>query len=308
MYKSIVLIVIVCIIISGCNKTKNSSKEIIAKVNNDLIYSEDIIQETYRKIYSIKKNAIDNLIKEKVLDLEAKKKNVTIDSLKMILTLQANKKAIAQIKENNLNLNNKYNEYRNKNFQLMIDSLVDLYNVKSYLVPKYYRKIQTSDLYSVRLNKKESKNKVYIISDYNCFACKKSHKHLSKIIDKYNDRISFHFIYFSDYIEKGFNAVLAAKKQGIGLQLFDFLFKQHGNIPEEKFIQFANEMDLDVSKFKEDFQNKKADAALLKTKVKLIERGIYKTPTFIVNQKVIDYKDPIQLLENTIYQELYEEN
>lgn len=101
---------------------------------------------------------------------------------------------------------------------------------------------------------------------------------------------------------------MAAKKQGKGLQLFNLLFKQHENISEENFIQFAIELDLDILKFKKDFQNKKADAALIKTKAKLIEQGIYKTPTFIVNQKVIDYTDPIQLLDNTIYHELYKEN
>lgn len=132
--------------------------------------------------------------------------------------------------------------------------------------------------------------KVIIIEfvDYNCGYCKKSLDAITRLL---NSELSLK-ISFRDYpilsasSKFAAKAALAAKKQGKYFELHSELLNVKGNLSEEKILEMAKNIDIDVTKLKIDMEDPEI-AVIIQNNENLAKKlNIRGTPTFIINGKL----------------------
>jgi len=321
-YNLIIIILLLLVAFNGCtNKNKKTNKNIIAEIGEEKIELEKIDSLLNDQIYEIRLNALENEISKKLLEIEAKKQNISLEKL---VNTEINKKAKTVtgkelsdyiIKSDfNFNDTSKLKNYligiKQKERQSQyVDSLKNIYKVKVFLKPTYFNVIDTKSLYAHNLNENNSKVTVYIISDFRCSSCQETEKTLRKIYNKYNNKIKFAFIYYSGYIDKDALACEAAEKQNKFRKMHDIIFENSDLLSNDSiYYEFAKKIGLDLNKFKLDMQDKSLLKPLLNNKDFLIANQIYTTPSFIVNNKVLNRKYAINYLEEIIDEELEKYN
>jgi len=147
---------------------------------------------------------------------------------------------------------------------------------------------------------------VYVISNPNCFSCKEIFDDIEYLVRKYNNQVNFWFIYLSNYFENDAIAFLAAHKQN---KFIDFYRKIYQDISselnsEDYLINLATDIGLNIKEFENELTDKSNLRYFLETRDFLFKNEIFETPSFIVNQLVMDGQDAINYLENVILEEI----
>lgn len=317
-----IISVLTCVEFYGCKgssekKYQKKNNNIAAIINKEILTVESIDSMLSTQIYEIRMNAIEILISRKILENESKKQNISLEELiKKDIKLKCKKIShedfqdyIKQSNNTNIDTNNilKYIEVnRQKERQTQyVDSLKNIYTTKILLKPSFFRIIETADLYSQNITENKSNIQVYIISNYKCPSCQKAENILNYLYQKYYNKVNFRFIYFSDYIGNDALACEAAAKQNQFKQMHNLIFKNTDLLYKDSiYYDFAKKLNLNLNDFKDSFHNKMVLKRLLENKNLLILKKIYSTPTFIVNNKVLDGKHAIDYLEEVIIEEL----
>ena len=133
-------------------------------------------------------------------------------------------------------------------------------------------------------------------SDYQCPACAYFHPIVEKLKDKYGDQIEFEMKYFPlnshQYAALAARAAQAAKNQGKFYEMHSLLFENQdrwsgSGSPSSIFVNFARELELDVSKFKDDLNAAETQKTVMKQRNEGRAAGVNATPTFFIEgQKV----------------------
>ena len=98
-------------------------------------------------------------------------------------------------------------------------------------------------------------------------------------------------------------AARAAQEQGKFWEYHDLLYEnQPGGFSEEKLVELAREMGLDVEKFEADLSSGRYERAVLEDFREGQRRGISGTPTFIINGHVLAGLQPLEVYRNAIEQ------
>ena len=135
--------------------------------------------------------------------------------------------------------------------------------------------------------------------------CQKSEKILKTLYKKYNNKVNFKFVYYSNYIDKSALACVAAARQNKFKEMHDIIFENTDLLNQDSVcFYFAKKIGLDTERLKKDINDKQILKILLDNKDLLISKEIYSTPTFIVNGKVLDDKYAVDYLEDVIIEEI----
>ena len=98
-------------------------------------------------------------------------------------------------------------------------------------------------------------------------------------------------------------AARAAQEQGKFWEYHDLLYEnQPGGFSEEKLVELAREMGLDVEKFEADLSSGRYERAVLEDFREGQRRGISGTPTFIINGHVLAGLQPLEVYRKAIEQ------
>ena len=132
--------------------------------------------------------------------------------------------------------------------------------------------------------------KVIIIEfvDYNCGYCKKSLDAITRLLNSdLSLKVSFRdYPILSASSKFAAKAALAAKKQGKYFELHSELLNVKGNLSEEKILEMAKNIDIDVAKLKIDMEDPEI-AVIIQNNENLAKKlNIRGTPTFIINGKL----------------------
>ncbi|OGD86127.1 hypothetical protein A2164_03915 [Candidatus Curtissbacteria bacterium RBG_13_35_7] len=127
-------------------------------------------------------------------------------------------------------------------------------------------------------------------SDFQCPACKSAHTIVKKILETKGDQVYFVFRHYPLSIHKNgktaSQAAESAGSQGKFFEMSDLIFEnqkdwQDANNAKEIFEGYAKQLELDVDKFKDEFDNGtgriNSDFALGN------KSGVESTPTFFIN-------------------------
>ena len=128
-----------------------------------------------------------------------------------------------------------------------------------------------------------------------CPACAEFHPILKQIREEYSDRITFQVVHFPltanfQNARAGHRAVEAAAVQGKFWEMHDLLFEKRDlwtqeatNNPVPQIETFAEELGLDIEKFKADFKSEEVNNIINGDEEYLKSLGASVTPTFFIN-------------------------
>lgn len=313
----------------SCNIPNVKKDDVIAEVNGEKIFLSELSLQSKQEIfdllntaYEIKYRVLTDLIKQKLLENAAKKENMSLDDFvdflvqqKLFLDQDSIKKNygintqsfyakndLIPLKEGSIEEELSFKRrFRSRIAQAFVDSLYQKADVKRYIYPPKQPKCVVEDLcvhYRGNLN---SSTTFIVASDYNCERCVQFEKTLSKLYDKYKEKVKFGFVHFADAPSLAALACEAADKQKQFWAFHDTIFNYSGVADSAFVYEFAKSKKLDMKKFDENMHSpenyKKMDDIINK----LVERGLMATPTIIINDRLVyvtnSYEELSKLLE-----------
>lgn len=149
-------------------------------------------------------------------------------------------------------------------------------------------------------------------SDFQCPACKAYQSMVKQVVEKYKDRLLFVYRHFPLQQHKNAQAAAlaseAAANQNQFWQMHDKLFKEQDEWansakPNETFIRYANDLKLDIEKFKRDLDSDKAKNKIKSDQESGVSFGVNSTPSFFLNGKKLDNPRSVEEFEKLINRE-----
>ena len=138
--------------------------------------------------------------------------------------------------------------------------------------------------------------KVVEFSDVQCPACKSAYSTVEQIKSEFKDRISFEYYHYPlrvvhPYAQKAAEAVECANDQGKFWEYLDVAFAQSPHLQKKNLKIVAGQVGLDTEKFNACLDSG-AKRKVVEGDIKLGDvRGIQGTPTFFINDKLLDNWD-----------------
>lgn len=138
--------------------------------------------------------------------------------------------------------------------------------------------------------------------DYQCPYCQTYHATIKNVLATYGDQITFQFVNFplTSLHQNAFAALRAAEaadKQGKFWEMHDALYESSdpngrsgwvaSSAPSTFFNQYAQQLGLNVEKFKTDYASKAVNSAINADLTKGNKLGVEGTPTFFLNGKKV---------------------
>ncbi|MBI2018117.1 DsbA family protein [Candidatus Daviesbacteria bacterium] len=150
--------------------------------------------------------------------------------------------------------------------------------------------------------KREARVSLIEYSDLQCPACKVYYPLVKRIVEEFDDSITFayrHFplrsIHFNSQLAS--QALEAAGKQGKFWQMHDLLFdlqEEWAKVqdPRSLFEKYAQNLGLDLAQFKKDLESNQVRDEVEKDYQSAVKAGVNATPTFFINgQKIQNPKN-----------------
>lgn len=148
-------------------------------------------------------------------------------------------------------------------------------------------------------------------SDFQCPACAMYQPLIKKLSEEFPQELKIVFRHFPlSEIHPNANissyAAQAAQAQNKFWEMADILFSRQAewsNLenPEEKFISYAQELNLDIEKFKTDLTSAETKDKVSKDRISAENNNLNSTPTFFVNGQKIINPSSYNELKNTIF-------
>lgn len=299
-----VLLLILAVLLYSCSKV---DKEVVAEINGHKIYASELSQVTTQETFDllnmahdIKMRALDDLIKRKLIEYEALKRGKLNEEF---LDVYVDSVFASSIEKSTADLLPK-NEMRNILIRHLADSLFNKAQIRRYVYPPKQPECVVADLCVQYRGNLDATTHLIVASDFTCKRCAEFEKTLKRIYDKYQDRVKFGFINFANEPNLASLACEAAGKHGKFWQFHDAIFS-HDALPDSAFIfGLAENLGLDVAKYKQDLQSAATYNRVNHTIDKLMERGLFATPTIIINNRLVyitnSYEELTKLLDKEL--------
>lgn len=324
------LIIFCILLLCSCS---NRDKSIVAEVNGHEVYASELsqltTQETFDLLntaYEIKMKALEDLIKQKLIEQEASvagktfetflndyvEKVISIkeDSLlavygsvneRVLLSRERLSKVSSESIEGVISLKN---DVRAALIQHLADSLYNKAEVKRYLYPPKQPKCIVSDL-NVRYRGNLNAATTFIVaSDFDCKRCIDFEKTLRRIYDEYKDRVKFGFINFADEPTLASLSCEAAAKYGKFWEFHDAIFEHEALVDSSFIFNIATNSGLDLKAYKKELLSAPNYDKVNHAINKLMERGLFATPTIIINDRLVYITNSYEELTKLLNQEL----
>ena len=134
--------------------------------------------------------------------------------------------------------------------------------------------------------------------DFQCPACAEYFPLIDTVKDIYGDEISFQFRHYSLFgsFPNSMAAHLAAEAAGQQDRFFemhDLIYERQANWSEmndvqETFDGYAEELELDMEQFREDYSDPKTRAVVMADLERGNAQGVTGTPTFFINEERVE--------------------
>jgi len=259
------------------------------------------------QIYARKKDQLDRIITEKLLEDEATKRGVSVQQLlsekirpqeinvteeEVERYYQANQakwadwKGSAEELKARIQIQLRNDRYRQKIFEFS-RSLVGPGEVVVYLnePPPPLAHLNLRGAYS--LGPVDAAVTVIEFSDYLCPACRKAHEATGKVKEIYKDRIRWVFKDFPlamhKWAEKAAEAARCAGEQGKFWEYQDVLFGSKEELDPARLKRYAGELGLQADRFGECLDSGKYKSAVEADIETARKAGINSTPTFVID-------------------------
>jgi len=146
-------------------------------------------------------------------------------------------------------------------------------------------------------------------SEFQCPFCKRVVPTVAQLAKDYQGKVKIAFKHnplpFHSYALDASKAAIAAGKQGKFWEMHDKLFDaQGGNLTRSDFERFAQELQLNLTKFKADLDSSEVAATIKADQDEAARLGARGTPTFFINGRRLTGAQPIEQFKTIIDEEL----
>ncbi len=145
-------------------------------------------------------------------------------------------------------------------------------------------------------------------SDFQCPFCSRAVPTITEIEKEYAGKVKVAFKHqplpFHQNARLAANAAMAANEQGKFWQMHDKLFANQQALDRASIEKYAQEIGLDMNKFKAALDSNKFDAEITKDSNEGMQAGANGTPTFFINGRMLVGAQPIDQFKAIIDEEL----
>jgi protein-disulfide isomerase len=145
-------------------------------------------------------------------------------------------------------------------------------------------------------------------SDFQCPFCSRVGPTLAKINQDYPQDVKVVFkhlpLAFHNKAMGAAQAAEAAGKQGKFWEMHDLLFQNQRALSEEKYVEWAGELKLDIEKFKKDMVSAEVKQRIEADKREASKLGVTGTPGFFINGRFLSGAKPYDSFKAIIDKEL----
>lgn len=301
---------------AACGHPMQKPTDPVAKLGNEIITIADLDEAVGGQLYEIRKQALDGLIRDRMLEAKAKKEGVP-DAEALL------KKVVADPTDAEIQAT--YEQAKASGRELPpIDQ------VKPQIVQ--YLRGQKTEAYIAQLRKEAdvkvtlppyrvkidpagpAKGKdgapitMVVFSDYQCPFCVKAEPTVAEVLKAYPDKIRLVFrdypLPFHPLAPKAAEASHCAEDQGKFWEMHDKMFGANGQIDVEALKKLAREIGLDGDKFDKCLlSGEKAGAVDANFKAGK-KAGVNGTPAFFINGRLLSGALPLDEFKKIIDEEL----
>lgn len=275
-----------------------------------------------RTEHEILEKATTRLVEEKLLDLEAAKRGITKEQL---ISLEIQQKVTDPTDEEIDDLYEMNRDRVNRPKEAMIDQL------RQFLRDRSERRIREAfldqlekehkvvrEIESVRfdvkadgypsMGPKSAPVTLVLFSDFQCPYCRDLGDTLKEIVKDYDGKVRLVFRQFPLKIhanaERAAEASLCADDQKRFWEMHDRLFENQGALTEENILTQAQQLELDIEKFKTCLTDSSHKADIKADLRAGAAAGIDSTPTLFINGLYMSGGQPYEAIAAVIDQEL----
>ena len=170
-------------------------------------------------------------------------------------------------------------------------------------------------VYFIKSNKTEEVVELPIVleefSDFQCPACKAYFEVVETVRSEFSEEeLDFQYKHLPltsihEYAYSSAIASEAAREQGKFIEYYRILFENQENLTEQDLLKYAQDLELDIDKFKSDLENPDVIARVDNDAKEAEDRGYDSTPTFVLNGKRLTMStNPEEQLRNAIQEKI----
>ena len=304
--------------------------QVAATINGKPIYTKDLDQafggRIAQQIYNMRKNTLDDLIDQKILEQAAAEKKMTVDALlkaevdaKLTEPTDEEIKAIYDSNKDKFGGDPlekvrgqiaNYLKQNRKNIQKeqFLSQLKLKTKVETKLVSPPVQRIKVEAGDNPAIGPENAKVTVIEFTDYQCPFCGKARPTVQQMIDTYKDNLryvlrdfplSFHQDSFAAHV-----ASHCAGEQGKYWEYNKILFNSQTALKPDKLKEYAKQVGLDTKKFDECLDSNKYAGKIQQNMEEASKAGVSGTPSFFINGIMISGAQPFSKFKEIIDEEL----
>ncbi len=145
-------------------------------------------------------------------------------------------------------------------------------------------------------------------SDFQCPFCRRAGPTLDQIEKEYGDKVQIVFkhmpLSMHTKARPAHAAAEAARLQGKFWEMHDKIFADQRAMSEEKYVEYATELGMDVEKFKKDSASDEVEKRIAADYAQATKLGVTGTPAFFVNGRFLSGAQPFASFKTLVDQEL----
>lgn len=320
------LVVASPLLLIGQNTISKNSGEPIAAVEDQAIYEQDLLAVAGQQLYDLrdqeyklKRDALDKIIRKKVVEAEAKKRGITTDELwkqevdsKIPEPSDEEAKGYFLAAQNQATLSFEALKPQVKQFivnaeiqrarKVYEDKLRANTDIAILLQPPTVH--VTYDPARVEGNPKAPIT-IVEFADYQCPFCKKSEETVKALLGKYDGKVKLAFLDFpltEIHGQAGGSAEAArcALEQGKFWEYHDSLFADPSHLEEASLFARAKDLHLNESAFRSCLASGKFRDDIQANRLQGVEAGVTGTPAFFINGVFLSGAQPQEEFEKII--------
>lgn len=322
----------------GCNS--NISKNTISNKDNVVVQIDSLLipmdsidklihQEIYdelSRIYLIRKVALEQVIDDKVLTLEANKQRLSVIKLKEDLfkgkitheslvnfakqTSYPNN--VPELRETLVfhDINSLKGQellatrYKKHLLNQYIDSLKKAHQITILLKPPRSPKLKVDNLLTHFKGNSDAPVTFLVVSDFECSICREQNNIFTQMFLKHKDKVRFGFSHYGSYVSNSAIASECASNQGKFWEMHDSIFNAKLVPDSVALFRMARNLNLDMNAFWNDYKNKTLSEKIMNNLLKLESAGIYGTPTIMINDRLIFNSTSLDEIEKMLKEEI----
>ena len=305
----------------------------LAEVDGVAIASEEVekplasqLSKLEEQIYTLKRQKLDALINDKLLDKEAAKRKVTVPQLidaevtsKVSLVseqeiekfYQDNK---AQIKTDDPELRNKIRAYlQNQKLtakrEEFLKSLRSQAKIVDNLKPPPIARVAVSTEGAPVRGAANAPVTLVMFSDFECPFCKRTHPTINQLLERYAGKLKL--VYRDLPLEsihpqarRAAEAARCASAHGKFWEYYDLLFTESPKLGSEDLKRYAAQIGIDPKKFDDCLAAGTYKELVQKDTDEAARLGINGTPAFFINGRPLTGAQPFEMFARLIDEEL----